>query len=95
MNKFFSVPNIEEYYGATLTPIIPEYQGKKIAHGVVSTGKKTLRISGYPAIGPNGIVGKATCVPRRCRRWNMFGRLSRRRAQLGMTSSISSFILRQ
>lgn len=58
MNTFITVPNIEEHYVATLTPIIPEYQGTKIAHGVVSTGKKTLRMSGYPAIGPNGIVGK-------------------------------------
>jgi enamine deaminase RidA (YjgF/YER057c/UK114 family) len=58
MNEFVYIPNIEEYYRATLTPIIPEYQGTKIAHGVVSTGRKTLRMSGYPAIGPDGIIGK-------------------------------------
>lgn len=58
MNTFITVPNIQEHYVATLTSIIPEYQGTKSAHGVVSTGNKTLRMSGYPAIGPNGIVGK-------------------------------------
>lgn len=58
MNEFITVPNIEQYYNATLMPIIPEYKGTVIAHGVVSTGRKTLRMSGYPAIGPNGIIGK-------------------------------------
>lgn len=58
MNEFIFVPGIEDYYRATLTAIIPEYQGTKIAHGVVSTGCKTLRMSGYPAIGPKGIIGK-------------------------------------
>jgi 2-iminobutanoate/2-iminopropanoate deaminase len=58
MNKFITVPNIEQYYVATLTPIIPEYKGTVIGHAVVSTGRKTLRMSGYPAIGPNGIIGK-------------------------------------
>jgi len=58
MNSFLYVTNIEDYYRATLTPIVPEYQGTTIAHGVVSTGRKTLRMSGYPAIGPDGIIGK-------------------------------------
>lgn len=58
MNQFIMLPEIERYYDATLTPAIPEYRGTKIAHGVVSTGRKTLRMSGYPAIGPNGIIGR-------------------------------------
>lgn len=58
MNRFIKVPNIETYYAATLTPTIPEYQGTQIAHGVISTGKKTLRMSGYPAIGAAGIIGR-------------------------------------
>ena len=42
----------------TLTPIIPEYKPISIAHGVVTEGGKTLGMSGWPAIGPNGIIGK-------------------------------------
>lgn len=57
MNEFIKLPDIERYYAATLTPLIPEYKGTSIAHGVVTTGRKTLRMSGYPAIGPNGIIG--------------------------------------
>jgi enamine deaminase RidA (YjgF/YER057c/UK114 family) len=58
MNTFVTVPNIEDFYAATLTPDIPEYQGTRIAHAVVSTGRKTLRMSGFPAIGPHGIIGR-------------------------------------
>lgn len=58
MNEFIRLPDIERYYAATLTPLIPEYKGTSIAHGVVTTGRKTLRMSGYPAIGPNGIIGR-------------------------------------
>jgi hypothetical protein len=43
-------------YMATLTPIIPEYKPISIAHGVVIEGGKTLRMSGWPATGPNGII---------------------------------------
>ena len=43
----------------TLTPIIPKYKPISIAHGVVTEGGKTLGMSGWPAIGPNGIIGKA------------------------------------
>jgi hypothetical protein len=43
---------------ATLTPIIPEYKPISIAHAVVTEGGKTLRMSGWPAVGPNGIIGR-------------------------------------
>jgi enamine deaminase RidA (YjgF/YER057c/UK114 family) len=57
-NRFIEVPGMREAYMATLTPIIPEYKPISIAHGVVSEGGKTLRMSGWPAIGPHGIIGK-------------------------------------
>ena len=43
---------------ATLHEDIPEYQTIKIAHAIVTQGGHTLRMSGYPAIGPDGIIGK-------------------------------------
>jgi enamine deaminase RidA (YjgF/YER057c/UK114 family) len=58
MNTIIKLAHIEQYYDATLSPLIPEYKGTSIAHGVVTTGRKTLRMSGYPAIGPNGIIGR-------------------------------------
>ena len=57
-NRFIQLPGMREVYMATLTPIIPEYKSISIAHGVVSEGGKTLRMSGWPAIGPQGIIGK-------------------------------------
>ena len=52
------LPDIEQFYARTLHQNIPEYQSIRIAHAIVTTGGKTLRMSGYPAIGPNGIIGK-------------------------------------
>jgi enamine deaminase RidA (YjgF/YER057c/UK114 family) len=52
------LPDIEQYYAGTLHRDIPEYQPVRIAHAIVTQGGKTLRMSGYPAIGPNGIIGK-------------------------------------
>ena len=52
------LPDIEQFYARTLHADIPEYQPIKIAHAIVTQGGKTLRMSGYPAIGPNGIIGK-------------------------------------
>ena len=52
------LPDVEQFYAASLHRDIPEYQPVKIAHAIVTRGGNTLRMSGYPAIGPNGIIGK-------------------------------------
>ena len=52
------LPDIERFYAGTLHKDIPEYKPVKIAHAIVTQGGKTLRMSGYPAIGPEGIIGK-------------------------------------
>ena len=57
-NRFIELPGMREVYMATLTQINPEYKSISIAHEVVSEGGKTLRMSGWPAIDPQGIIGK-------------------------------------
>jgi enamine deaminase RidA (YjgF/YER057c/UK114 family) len=52
------LPEIEKCYAGSLHRDIPEYQPIHIAHAIVTRGGNTLRMSGYPAIGPNGIIGK-------------------------------------
>ena len=52
------LPEIEQFYAGSLHREIPEYQPIKIAHAIVTRGGNTLRMSGYPAIGPGGIIGK-------------------------------------
>jgi enamine deaminase RidA (YjgF/YER057c/UK114 family) len=52
------LPEIEQFYKGTLHKDIPEYQPIRIAHAIVTKGGNTLRMSGYPAIGPDGIIGK-------------------------------------
>src|SRR3989304_8561967 len=52
------LPEIEHFYSGTLHKDIPEYKPIRIAHAIVTNGGNTLRMSGYPAIGPNGIIGK-------------------------------------
>jgi enamine deaminase RidA (YjgF/YER057c/UK114 family) len=52
------LPDVELFYARTLHKDIPEYQPVKIAHAIVTKGGYTLRMSGYPAIGPDGIIGK-------------------------------------
>ncbi|MGZ5126330.1 MAG: RidA family protein [Burkholderiales bacterium] len=52
------LPEIERFYAGTLHKDIPEYKPIKIAHAIVTKGGNTLRMSGYPAIGREGIVGK-------------------------------------
>ncbi len=52
------LPEMERYYAGTLHRDIPEYETIKIAHAIVTRGGQTLRMSGYPAIGPDGIIGK-------------------------------------
>ena len=50
--------DIERFYAGSLHNDIPEYKTIKIAHAMVTKGGYTLRMSGYPAIGPEGIIGK-------------------------------------
>ena len=52
------LPDIERFYAGSLHNDIPEYKTVKIAHALVTKGGYTLRMSGYPAIGPQGIIGK-------------------------------------
>ena len=52
------LPEIEQFYAGSLHKDIPEYKPIKIAHAIVTRGGNTLRMSGYPAIGPDGIIGK-------------------------------------
>jgi enamine deaminase RidA (YjgF/YER057c/UK114 family) len=52
------LPEIAQFYAASLHKDIPEYQPIRIAHAIVTRGGNTLRMSGYPAIGPSGIIGK-------------------------------------
>ena len=52
------LPDIERVYAGSLHKDVPEYKPIRIAHAVVTRGGNTLRMSGYPAIGPDGIIGK-------------------------------------
>src|SRR5262245_27118828 len=52
------LPDIERFYAGSLHSEIPEYKTIRIAHALVTKGGYTLRMSGYPAIGPDGIIGK-------------------------------------
>jgi len=52
------LPDIEQFYAGSLHKDIPEYKPIKIAHAIVTKGGNTLRMSGYPAIGREGIIGK-------------------------------------
>ena len=56
--RVITLPEIEKYYAGSLHKDIPEYQPVRIAHAIVTRGGHTLRMSGYPAIGPDGIIGK-------------------------------------
>ena len=52
------LPDVEQFYAASLHNDIPEYKPIRIAHAIVTNGGNTLRMSGYPAIGRDGIIGK-------------------------------------
>ena len=52
------LPDVERFYASSLHKDIPEYKPIKIAHAIVTKGGYTLRMSGYPAIGRDGIIGK-------------------------------------
>jgi len=56
--RVITLPEIEKYYAGSLHKDIPEYQPVRIAHAIVTRGCNTLRMSGYPAIGADGIIGK-------------------------------------
>ena len=51
---------VKKMYDATLLEILPDYGfgNRKLPDAVVTEGGKTLRMSGFPAISENGIVGK-------------------------------------
>ena len=55
--KYFEFPEAVEAYMGTVASHIPEYSPVRIAHSVVTQGGRTLRMSGWPAISKNGIVG--------------------------------------
>jgi enamine deaminase RidA (YjgF/YER057c/UK114 family) len=55
------VPEVKEMYDRTLLGgPIPAYGfgGRGFAHAIVTEGGKTLRVSGFPAISMQGVVGK-------------------------------------
>ena len=55
------LPEVKEMYDKTLLGgPIPAYGfgGRGFAHAVVTEGGKTLRMSGFPAISREGVVGK-------------------------------------
>jgi 2-iminobutanoate/2-iminopropanoate deaminase len=56
------VPEVKEMYDKTLLGggRIPAYGfgGRGFAHAIVTEGGKTLRVSGFPAISMQGVVGK-------------------------------------
>jgi enamine deaminase RidA (YjgF/YER057c/UK114 family) len=54
------IPEIEEMYDAVIQNVLPDYGtgGIKFTHAIVTEGGKTLRMSGFPAISKNGVVGK-------------------------------------
>src|ERR1041385_8606350 len=55
------VPGVKEMYDRTLLGgPIPAYGfgGGGFAHAIVTHGGKTLRVSGFPAISMEGVVGK-------------------------------------
>jgi enamine deaminase RidA (YjgF/YER057c/UK114 family) len=52
------LPDVERFYAGSLHKDIPEYKPIRIAHAIVTRGGNTLRMSGYPAIGPDGIIGR-------------------------------------
>lgn len=55
---YYDFPWARDFYKGSVASHIPEYSPVRIAHAVVTEGGRTLRMSGWPAIGPNGIVGK-------------------------------------
>jgi hypothetical protein len=56
------VPEVKEMYDKTLLGggPIPAYGfgGRGFAHAIVTEGGRTLRVSGFPAISMQGVVGK-------------------------------------
>jgi enamine deaminase RidA (YjgF/YER057c/UK114 family) len=55
--RFFELPGMVDAYMGSLPALIPEYAQVRIAHGVVTEGGRTLRMSGWPALGKDGIIG--------------------------------------
>jgi enamine deaminase RidA (YjgF/YER057c/UK114 family) len=55
--EFLEFPDAVEAYRGSVASFIPEYSPVRIAHAVVVEGGRTLRMSGWPAISKDGIVG--------------------------------------
>jgi enamine deaminase RidA (YjgF/YER057c/UK114 family) len=55
--KYFEFPDAVEAYKGSVASAIPEYAPVRIAHAVVVQGGRLVRMSGWPAIGKNGIIG--------------------------------------
>jgi enamine deaminase RidA (YjgF/YER057c/UK114 family) len=55
--RFFEFPEAVEAYMGSVASKVPEYGPVRIAHAVVVQGGRMLRMSGWPAIGKNGIIG--------------------------------------
>jgi enamine deaminase RidA (YjgF/YER057c/UK114 family) len=55
--QFYEFPEAVEAYMGSVASFIPEYSPVRIAHAVVTQGGRMLRMSGWPAISKNGIVG--------------------------------------
>ncbi len=59
--KTLIIPEVVEMYKESVLTVAPSYGfGNEVgfAHAVVTEGGKTLRMSGYPSISTNGLVGK-------------------------------------
>lgn len=59
--KNITIPEVVDMYKASVQTVAPNFGfGNEvgIGHAVVTEGGKTLRMSGYPAISTDGIVGK-------------------------------------
>jgi enamine deaminase RidA (YjgF/YER057c/UK114 family) len=55
--KYFEFPDAVEAYKGSVASAIPEYAPVRIAHAVVVQGGRLVRMSGWPAISKNGIIG--------------------------------------
>jgi enamine deaminase RidA (YjgF/YER057c/UK114 family) len=61
----YTYPEVKAMYDATLLEILPDYGsgGKQLTHAVMTDAGKVLRMSGFPAIGDRGDVGKGDIGP--------------------------------
>ena len=60
-----TIPEVVDMYKESVMTVAPNFgfgNNVGIGHAVVTEGGKTLRMSGYPAISTEGIVGKGDMV---------------------------------